>query len=90
MMIHKILCFYVTREEKSSCHVYTLAGVDLTIVVHKEVTLGQLQWANKHLCQVVTCANFLKVPRQLLPHAQPQIHRIVSNEQKKREKENYY
>jgi len=65
--------------------VHKLAGVDLTTVLHRAVTSVQLQWANKHLCQVVTRANFLKVPRQMLPDAQPQSHRIVSNEQKKRE-----
>jgi len=65
--------------------VHKLAGVDLTTVLHREVTLGQPQWANKHLCQVITCVEFLKVPRQLLPDAQPQIHRIFSNEQKTEE-----
>jgi hypothetical protein len=56
-------------EEKSACHLHKLAGVDLTTLLYREVTLGQLQWANKHLYQVVTSSKFLKVLRQLLPDA---------------------
>jgi len=71
------MCF-----EEKSAYVHKLVGVDLTTVLYREVTLGQLQWAHKHLYWVVTSTKFLKVPRQLLPDAQPQSHRIVSSEQK--------
>jgi len=71
------MCF-----EGKSAYVHKLVGVDLTTVLYREVTSEQLQWANKHLYRVVTSAKFLKVPRQLLPDAQLQSHRIVSGEQK--------